>query len=69
MKITLKKMKLLNFQKDLLHHTSLRPTIQDKIFGTKWSNPVKLDWKRKVWYLFLCLFLLLFARSKFLKRD
>ena len=29
------------------------PTIPDKIFGTKWSNPVKLDRKRKVWYLFL----------------
>ena len=29
-------------------------TIQEKIFGTKWSNPVKLDRKRKVWYLFLC---------------
>ena len=28
-------------------------TIPDKIFGTKWSNPVKLDTKRKVWYLFL----------------
>ena len=29
------------------------PTIPDKILGTKWSNPVKLDRKRKVWYLFL----------------
>ena len=28
-------------------------TIPDKIFGTKWSNPVKLDRKRKVLYLFL----------------
>ena len=28
-------------------------TIADKIFGTKWSNPVKLDRNRKVWYLFL----------------
>ena len=28
-------------------------TIPDKILGTKWSNPVKLDRKRKVWYLFL----------------
>ena len=27
--------------------------IPDRIFGTKWSNPVKLDRKRKVWYLFL----------------
>ena len=33
--------------KSLLAHTIL-----DKIFGTKWSNPVKLDMKRKVWYLF-----------------
>ena len=31
-------------------------TIPDKIFGTKWSNPVKLDRKRKVWYLFLRVF-------------
>ena len=30
-----------------------RATIPDKIFGTKWSNPVKLDRKRKVWYMFL----------------
>ena len=44
-------------------------TIPDKIFGTKWSNPVKLDRKRKVWYLFLCVFQLLFAKSKFLKGD
>ena len=28
-------------------------TIPDKIFGRKWSNPVKLDRNRKVWYLFL----------------
>ena len=27
--------------------------IPDKIFGTKWSNPIKLGRKRKVWYLFL----------------
>ena len=31
-------------------------TISDKIFGTKWSNPVKLDRKRKAWYLFLRVF-------------
>ena len=31
-------------------------TIPEKIFGTKWSNPVKLDRKRKVWYLFLRVF-------------
>ena len=30
-----------------------RPTIPDKIFGTKWGNSVKLDRKRKVWYVFL----------------
>ena len=34
----------------------LAQTIPDKIFGTKWSNPVKLDRKRKVWYLFLPVF-------------
>ena len=32
----------------LLFQTNL-----DKIFGTKWSNLVKLDKKRKVRYLFL----------------
>ena len=31
-------------------------TFPDKIFGTKWNNPVKLDRKRKVWYLFLRIF-------------
>ena len=46
-----------------------RATMPDKIFGTKWSNPVKLDRKRKVWYLFLRVFQLLFAKSKFLKED
>ena len=34
----------------------LAQTIPDKIFGTKWSNPVKLDRRRKVWYLFLRVF-------------
>ena len=34
----------------------LAQTILDKIFGTKWSKPVKLDRKRKVWYLFLGVF-------------
>ena len=33
-----------------------RAKIPDKIFGTKWSNPVKLDRKGKVWYLFLHVF-------------
>ena len=32
-------------------------TIPNKIIGTKWSNPVKLDTKRKVWYLFFREFL------------
>ena len=31
----------------------LAQTIWDKIFGIKWNNPVKLDRKRKVWYVFL----------------
>ena len=31
-------------------------TILERIFGTKWRNPVKLDRKRKVWYLFLLVF-------------
>ena len=34
----------------------LAQAIQDKTFGTKWSNLVKLDRKRKVWYLFLGVF-------------
>ena len=33
--------------------TLLSQTIPDKIFGTKCSNPVKLDRKGKVWHLFL----------------
>ena len=44
-------------------------TIPDKIFGTKWSNPVKLDRRRKVWYQFLRVFYLLLAKSKLLKGD
>ena len=31
-------------------------TIQDKTFGTKLSNPVKLDRERKIWYVFLGVF-------------
>ena len=46
-----------------------QPAIPDERFGTKWSNPVKLDRKRKVWYLFLRVFQLLFAKFKFLKGD
>ena len=34
----------------------LAQTILDKVFGTKLSNPVKLDKKRKVWYVFLRVF-------------
>ena len=34
----------------------LAQTIPDKIFRTKWNNPVKLDKRRKVWYLFLRVF-------------
>ena len=30
----------------------LAQIILEKTFGTKWSNPVKLDRKRKVWCLF-----------------
>ena len=36
-----------------LHNLS---TIPDKLFGTKWSNPVKLNKKREVWYLLLRVF-------------
>ena len=34
----------------------LGSTILNKIFGTEWSNPVKLNKKRKVWYVFLGVF-------------
>ena len=46
-----------------------RATIPGKIFGTKLSNPVNLDRNRKVWYLFLRVFKMLFAKFKFLKGD
>ena len=36
--------------------TNSKTTIPDKIFGTKWSNPVKLDRKRNVRYQFLRVF-------------
>ena len=45
------------------------PIIPDKIVGTKWNNPVKLDRRRKVWYLLLRVFGLLLVKSKFLKGD
>ena len=47
----------------------LAKTIPDKIFGTKWNNPVKLDRRRKVWCLFLRVIQLLLVKSKFLKED
>ena len=47
----------------------IRSTIPDKIFGTKWSNLVKLDKRRKVWYLFLRVFLTAISKSKFLNGD
>ena len=31
------------FERYFFHH--IGPTIRDKIFGTKWSDPVKLDRK------------------------
>ena len=40
----------------------LAQTIPGKIFGAKWSNPVKLEGKRKVWYLFLRVFLTAIGR-------
>ena len=36
--------------------TLLALTIPDKIFGTKRSNSVKLDKRRKVWYRFFRVF-------------
>ena len=44
-------------------------TISDKIFGTEWRNPVKLDRKRKVWYLFLRIFELLLPKPNLFKGD
>ena len=37
--------------KDTFNKNETTATILDKIFGTKCSNPVKLDRKRNVWYL------------------
>ena len=34
----------------------LAQIIPNKIFGTNWSNPVKLDRQRKILYLFLRVF-------------
>ena len=41
---------------EVLSISGVVPTIPDNIFETKWNNPVKLDRKRKVWYLFLHVF-------------
>ena len=46
-----------------------RNTILDKIFGTKWRNPVKLDRARKVWYLLLRVFWLLLLKFNFWNED
>ena len=35
---------------------SIAITIADKILGTEWSNPLKLDRTRKLWYLLLHVF-------------
>ena len=48
----------------------IKSKIPDEIFGTKWSNLVKLDKRRKVWCLFLRVFFLTaISKSKFLKGD
>ena len=39
-----------------LTNKRIQPTIPDKVFGAKWNNLVKLDRKRKVWYVFLRVF-------------
>ena len=39
-----------------------RPTILDKIFGTKWRNPVELHKARKVSYLIFRIFLTVTAK-------
>ena len=44
----------------------LAQIMPDKIFGTKWRNTVKLDRKRKVWYLFLRVSIAI-AKGYFLK--
>ena len=40
----------------LVHPLANKSAIPDKIFGTKWCNPAKLDRKKKVWYVFLRVF-------------
>ena len=44
-------------------------TMLDKIFGTKWRNPVELDRTRTVWYLLLRVFLMLLPKFNFWKGD
>ena len=48
---------------------NLVPSVMDKISGTKQRNPVKLGRTRKVWYLFLRVFWLLFPKFNFWKGD
>ena len=40
----------------------LAETIPDKIFRTKWSNPVKLEWKKKFGICF-CVFFNCYLQS------
>lgn len=40
-------------------------TVLDKIFGRKWTNPVKLDRTIKVWYLLSRAFWLLLQKFDF----
>ena len=62
----------LKFQEDWVE---LRPkiffaqTILYKIFGTKLRNPVKLDTRRKAWYLLLHVFSLLMSKLNLWKGD
>ena len=40
-----------------------KATIPDKIFGTKWNNPIKLNRGIKLWYLFLRVFFYCYWQS------
>ena len=42
----------------MLGHKEYHYNVQSpaKFDGTRWNNPVKLDRRRKVWYLFLRVF-------------
>ena len=48
---------------------SIQPATTEKIFGATRNKPVKLDRRRKVWYLFLHAFQALLAKTEFLKGD